>query len=1404
MFKKHLLLVMCLGTYVAAMADGGYNVSYTDQYSNENVATITWSESGTSTLQEAIKTVGEKTFTNGLKKVKIIGEVSDVAALSTINCPTIDLSEAVLPSVSTGTFTNENVKYVVLPNGMAKADVNTWAESRFTNLESAASTDFVTEKQSKWVYDNDVIYDGDVTDNNGTTAKGKINVDVPLTVKESSYTYNGADYTGTVLVGGNNQAYGVTSEEYVVDLTEHTGYTYTQSGARSEYTGLTSVQDDGTIYGCINYSSTHTLKLNQTISYTYENGKYAYTGRVYDNGWGQKYFYVGGTVVKLSAAENPYTYENGKYIYDGPTASNAWGGKIGHIGGTEVTLTPTDGYYLYDEVYTGPVATDNDGKKYGTYKTLEEAVELHLSSDGNGYYYVQNGTQITYSGRVFYAQNDTEQSKPLGFIEDYNQQELKPGTIYTYKDTEGETVIYTRTVFGENIGFIDGNDVGLTESNKTLNYYEEDGKKIVYNDFVSYDNDDKYGCVDFTSYTQLTTLSSPTVVNYYEEGGKLVIYNGKVYGENTAYIGGTEVTLTYETYYKYGENIFNGLRTADNKKGYTQSDAFLLTASFTYAYTDPNTKEEVTFTSEQVLTTTTVKKTVELTLKEVDVATEKVALTAYVKEPGTLVYTLMNMSVFHNYNGGGWQSWANSQHGWYITDTGGYLYKLDNVRDLILSGNLNAVDMNTGVTCVENTTMHYATSGDLVSKNALPSCKPEKIDLSDALFGEENDYHPEDMTISGFYANKDGIKEIILPTAESQNTIPDDFMYLCTGVTSICIPYNYEIIGKRAFFNAHGLSHIYTTDPRNTDKEPDNVNVDHGDGSFTFSANLKEIRSAHSQSEGTFFGNAMQTKVFDIYNLAVKAPKCEAFAFQGDLTFGNNGFKGNWTHPICRENYTNGTHVICMLHYPTESKTYTREGGNCTEAENYEDITRVYTLADETGAVDGSGNTRAWPRHEEFYRSFNQAIHGHIWDAWKLYVDETADYKVVVSEHSEGVVDHPEKTYNQDDYQGWHEFVLTENNIFIPFDPQKTYDKFVEKDWYTICVPYDIKKSELLMALGVKAGDNNKVKRLKKNADGTTGLEGDFTTVTEDIYPDVRTLVQVKRSVNERNVTLCLSDKLVTADECLDVTIPKNRQGYKYTVLEGEDPVVMKGGYPYLVRPFLPDDERIKNIGAYVVSVASQNNFTRSTYTGGLGDTEKNAAGTTFSLPVREGVETQALNKDKSTQASPVYVKLDDSSPCMYNFVGTYLNGNVPQYGYYLGKNKNTGKHQFFRTTKTTTKWNQYSAIIKGFTKPEFYIPSGADSKTIENVRRTFDPNQADDLIILSSESPTLAGKAMTLILDDSGEDDNTTTAIRDIDMDRNMDNSNKVYTIGGMLTNGSNRLQKGIYIKNGKKHVVK
>ena len=515
MFKKHLLLVMCLGTYVAAMADGGYNVSYTDQYSNENVATITWSESGTSTLQEAIKTVGEKTFTNGLKKVKIIGEVSDVAALSTINCPTIDLSEAVLPSVSTGTFTNKNVKYVVLPNGMAKADVNTWAKSRFTNLESAASADFVTEKQQKWVYDNDVIYEGERTDESGTTAKGKINVDVTLEVKSSSYKKGDTDYTGTVLVDSDNKAYGVTNENYVVTLTEHTGYIYSQSGARSEYTGLTSVQGDGKIYGCINPTSTHTLSLNQPISYTYDNGKYAYTGRVYDNGYGGKYIPEGGEAVQLTKLENTtyYTYSEGNntYIYEGPRVVTADNGPIyGYVGGTQVDLSEKQGYTLWNNTYEGVVSIEGE-KAYGiqnqnTFQlmnipensfycqgTIDNKWVKYLcdaSTAGaqpvteNQYYYLasDNTTQIVYEDKVYYAQTDLEtKSSPLGSIE--YAQELGTSNKYVYT-IDGIENTYTGKVYPGNKGFVGGKEYQLTENTGSVNYYTASAKKIVYTGFI--------------------------------------------------------------------------------------------------------------------------------------------------------------------------------------------------------------------------------------------------------------------------------------------------------------------------------------------------------------------------------------------------------------------------------------------------------------------------------------------------------------------------------------------------------------------------------------------------------------------------------------------------------------------------------------------------------------------------------------------------------------------------------------------------------------------------------------------------------------------------------------------------------------------------------------------------------
>ena len=150
-----VLAVSC----ITAWGQTGYNVTYTnenDQYSFQNMATITKSENGTKTLVDAISEVNENQINNAaIKKVKIVGDItSDASALSAITCTTIDLSEATFTS-----FTNDNVKYVVLPNGWTKEQVNTTAKAIGKSLESAASPLMDFKGRSCYQRINQMLYD---------------------------------------------------------------------------------------------------------------------------------------------------------------------------------------------------------------------------------------------------------------------------------------------------------------------------------------------------------------------------------------------------------------------------------------------------------------------------------------------------------------------------------------------------------------------------------------------------------------------------------------------------------------------------------------------------------------------------------------------------------------------------------------------------------------------------------------------------------------------------------------------------------------------------------------------------------------------------------------------------------------------------------------------------------------------------------------------------------------------------------------------------------------------------------------------------------------------------------------------------------------------------------------------
>lgn len=985
-------------------------------------------------------------------------------------------------------------------------------------------------------------------------------------------------------------------------------------------------------------------------------------------------------------------------------------------------------------------------------------------------------------------------------------------TLRHYYDGETEITDTTKVKKNESGQYyytkVLSKDVAVTadENNpyKTYSFtYETQTYKVDANDVKTNDTDPLY---------TINSLKIPLLTEtvYYKSDGTTEIpsgdihddENGKYYLDNNlkVYITKEEVKYFYYTSWKNSKVYCTDNKTASEDGTYYTTIDFdtpksvTLTETYKYSYPDYDGTETLYFEQNTAYqeNTKTVTKNVDTNLtceyKE-DSINEGCKLTAYVKKPGTLVYTIMNMSHFNS-------TWNDYYSAWYNDENSKYSYSCKNLIKVIISGIIYAIDINSQISCID-VNGHYVTSGGNAYKT-LDDNTAYYFDFSEAEFGNDTEYpyHPEDMTMSGFFYTPCGnIENIILPTADSQTTIPENFIHGSTKIENLCIPYNYQYIEANAFFNAHALKHIYTTDPENTEENPDKVKVDHGVGTFTFSANLKHIKSKKDPNgyNYTFFGNAMQQYVSDIYVNATEAPKCDAYSFQGDLTYGNNGYEPK--HPVSRENYVNSGHVICILHYPTASKSTQTEDGRYEE-ENYTDITRNYTLSDETGVVDGYGMTKRWPTHGEFGRAFRQAETGYIWYDWKEY-DENKQF--INSYNVNNVVESP-KGYNQE-YQGWHEFVLAENYITKEFKPQDFYNQFDQKDWYTICVPYNVRRSILLKAFGVskEEADNNTVKMMDNKSNeyvtASTVEDGDFSD-SKWLYPDVRSLIQVKRSYNQSLVTLCLSEPLITATKCQEVTIPKSKQGYEYkTLSEEEDPVIIKAGMPYLIRPFIPNDKNIVNFGSYIVAFATQNGM--SPVRRKVFDNED----ITYTVPQEKGVESQALNYDKTTDGNPVYV-----DNCKYYFVGTYVDTYVPQYGYYLGKSR-SGKHTFFRAANANkTKWNHYSAIIKGMSEPRYKQGTVVEGKSIENISIVFD-NIVDDLITLDNEkqSPEAPSKMLSFSLDDSGLSDDFTTSAEEIEVEFLLPEQGDgiIRTLGGVPVNSAN-LQKGIYIRNGKKFVVK
>lgn len=697
-------------------------------------------------------------------------------------------------------------------------------------------------------------------------------------------------------------------------------------------------------------------------------------------------------------------------------------------------------------------------------------------------------------------------------------------------------------------------------------------------------------------------------------------------------------------------------------------------------------------------------------------------------------------------------------------------YAMDKIEEVVLAGNICARDIAIrlqGISVPEDNWAYYSggigQDGHYYLKGVSPSltdmqfglrsAKVKVLDMEHATFGKD---HNGDMVPYLLGYDQDGLQTVVLPTAADMTVIPAHALRGLHKLTEICIPHNYEEIGDHAFDETKSLAHIYTTPKLPAGAVYNPKTYDHGPYTWTFSPYLKKI--------GSQAFNLMDDIVTDLYVLAPQAPLCAKDAFSKGMTYGwdSNGYNIS-KHPFCRDTYQNATtetnsKVYCILHYPTQADADNRA--------RYTDTTRVYSFRDETGVLDGDGNPVYWPNRDEFMRAYDQGSNGFTWEAYdQARVDDESwgNYRNFKNEklvskdgqNCDVVVDRT-KTFDMD-YSGWHQFVLTMPDYFdlgSVLGAQRL--RYEQGGWYSICLPYDIRRSQLTKYYG---------------------------NPSRKICPDIVTLVKVTRNEQDNTITLRFSKDLSTQDVNIDEDTHLVQYGADgnpvYTPYTDDDPVVLHRGRPYLIKPwFKKGAPKVFNAQKKrELAVAAKCDNAECTY--------KNM--------LKYNLHYKWLVKTEDSQGNTVEDSNDPTGCFTYQFLGVYTDGHqIPKWGYFMASSK-----FWWLNADNVVAWTPYTAVVMAHPsvtflnedcpKPVVMVFEGADDYFTDPVTgakrkgdNIFDFSYTDTATGIEAIRPTVDGRVVAT-------------------------RQGKVYDLQGRYVGDTtDRLAHGLYIVNGRKMLVK
>lgn len=665
------------------------------------------------------------------------------------------------------------------------------------------------------------------------------------------------------------------------------------------------------------------------------------------------------------------------------------------------------------------------------------------------------------------------------------------------------------------------------------------------------------------------------------------------------------------------------------------------------------------------------------------------------------------------------------------------------------------------------------------------------------------------------FANS-SITNVNFPT--TLTLIGESAFYNCINIASITLNEGLENIGKKAFMDLKSLTAL---------NFPSTLKIIHdeafrncyvydlkfnaglqfiGKGAFALPNNKRaettlEIPASMRYIGAIAFGCRRYQDVFFYGENAPLMPFGTIEGWQGtgsafdEVTLmGNNGFvptKGEIsddanTGYANRENYKTQGVYFCLLHFPKDLTDEQRAA--------YTDITRVYKTVDkgqefyygqndynpysyhEVGEEETElkfssytaskktscgfqdtylGRQYIWPSQEEWRRSYVVNSLGYNWNGKDKYLPTLskedlavlayAGYKVADDTHP---ADENTGYYTLENLQmmahmGTRQFPLANSDVNVDkkTEEKPTYPINIKGgQWWTICVPFDMTKAQVDKVFGA----DTHVCRFNK----------------------VERVVSSEEKVK--------SIKLFFTNDVYVHKSTKDKSG-KYTTSTGtpvvDDDIVIYAHESYMIYPTKNNDDAnsMYSISDYTLVTGSPLPTlvkANEQFTGGAKESASDEADWNKEYRFVGNYQT-AVAVSETSQASEEAVARD------------VKNVTVPQYSYIYAQKKGTSRAQFWFYTGTQMLWGANKCVVQATAR---------------------DGGKSDYLTYFGGNG-TGAAKQLSFF----GKDEDV-TGIENVEIIAGNENDTQiVYNLNGQVVNGNiNNLQKGVYIKNGKKFMVK